>query len=345
MLRSSQVLSSSAPTTRSLPKHKEKPLYLPHDKVLANHSMQAKIMASADQGVVMHLFPLFPREIQLKIWRYSFPGGRAVNITYDPNDDDYKSNAIPPVALFVCKQSREEAKRFWQLTFGSTIDNGRIWFSFEIDQVLFMNPCGWTKTHNCGIFSLIEIARFVRDAKGVENIKVLAVHIKIAIFLRECEAEESPWLLGDFYPAMPCLEQLWEVAIFSDSDYLDDGASGFVISNHNVHRVPGGDLSLVRYITARQRLDGRQEGFALTMNNFGILWCQALMEYRGRTVIVANQKFRHGYIRPIIQLDRKRGLQDPILYKVIDDKLMKRFSRWRYYARRWGQEVRRSAHL
>jgi hypothetical protein len=166
-------------------------------------------MASADQEAVMHLFPNFPLEIQLKIWRHTIPGTRVVSIRYDADDGAYTSSANPPVALFVCKQSREEAKRFWQLTFGSTIDNGRIWVSFDIDQVLFRIHCSWGQTEddNVGYYSLDKIGPFVSHAKGVERIKLFAVHHPIATCIEEAEAHPKlrSWI-KDFYSRMPSLE-------------------------------------------------------------------------------------------------------------------------------------------
>jgi hypothetical protein len=300
---------------------------------------------------VMHLFPMFPPEIQLKIWRYTFPGPRVVSIRYDNDDRAYSSSATPPVALFICKQSREEAKRFWQLTFGSKIDEGRVWVSFDIDQVLFMTGGGFGDNGHPALYSLLDLEQFVLKTKGVEKIKLLALYSILGDTVETARFGPSNrlWIEEVLFPAMRNLERVWQVFSVTNSNFLEDGASGFIVSKKKLLKTPCDDLSLVPDVwrpcydvwflvpdlTAEQEQDTAQNVRGHKAMQRVVVWSDVVFRYRDLTMILVLEDFEPGGIRPVVQLDRKRGLQDPTILKVTDAELIKRPFSLGMYLRGW----------
>lgn len=62
-----------------------------------------------------HAFPNFPPELQNMIWRYSLPGPRVIRAKLRSADYFVFGDARPPTALHVCRSSRQEALRFYEL--------------------------------------------------------------------------------------------------------------------------------------------------------------------------------------------------------------------------------------
>lgn len=256
----------------------------------------------------MHLFSKFPAEIQIKIWKYTFPGKRIVRVKYNAEEEAYMSSANPPVALFVCKQSRDEAKKFWQLTFGSTVDNGRIWVSFDIDQVFVMPT----------IRNPFDLEKFVMHTEGAQRLKELAVYIS-----KTEPYERSPItiLIGfgkRLSDRMPRLEQVWLVRNFDCSDSLKDGASGVIVSCHKLDRIHSGDLSLAPHVVVPQESVVSWRSAHVYGTN-PVHYGRAVLEYRNQPMVEAVvYDLEPQGIRPIVQIDSRRGLLDPFLFKAID---------------------------
>jgi hypothetical protein len=281
---------------------------------------------SAVPGVimpVMHLFPKFPTEIQLKIWGYTFPNARVINIRYDSKDDAYTSSATPPVALFVCKQSRDEAKRFWKLTFGKTVNEGRIWINFDIDPVLFtLTSDGRHVMHR----QLRYLDDFASNFKGIENIKVLALPCDVALHVHVARGPDSEyynWLAEQpFYDLMLSLEQVWAFSAFDDSRMLDIGESGYVISKSKFSTLSSDDVSLVPFLGDEPDVWRK---WWRGSNPKKIVWGGAKLKYQNLNVLAVDHDFKPGGIRRVVKLDRKRGLTDPTYSQVFASMLLKRF--------------------
>jgi hypothetical protein len=84
------------------------------------------------------LFPQLPVELRLKIWKLSLPGPRVVLLKQDsfPPTKSFRSPAEIPVALAVCRESRQEALIFYEFAFGVHEFPGEICFDFSIDSIL-----------------------------------------------------------------------------------------------------------------------------------------------------------------------------------------------------------------
>ena len=78
-------------------------------------------------------FLKLPLELRQNIWDVSLPLQRVVKVFYHQERDTYTSAARIPTALHVCKESRQQALKVYQLSFKSTTGEARVYFNFECD--------------------------------------------------------------------------------------------------------------------------------------------------------------------------------------------------------------------
>ena len=91
------------------------------------------------------LFPKLPTELRHKIIRYSLPGPRLVHLYFKKGDFSYENGAISPmisevefpVMLHVCRESRQETLKSYQLQFGLGPNPPTVYFNFAIDTLQF----------------------------------------------------------------------------------------------------------------------------------------------------------------------------------------------------------------
>lgn len=96
------------------------------------------------------LFPHLPSELRLRIWGYILHQPRLVKIiasrTHWRNPYATSGWTAPqtpiPTALHVCSESRTEALKRYQLTFGSPFAPPRVYVDFSIDTIRFGNGLG-----------------------------------------------------------------------------------------------------------------------------------------------------------------------------------------------------------
>jgi hypothetical protein len=99
------------------------------------------------------LFPDLPLELRLKIWFFIAPGPRTVSIKYKGLSfysigkgfsaaAGWRSPDPVPIVLHICRESRTEALKSYQLAFGSYLHPGRIYFDFSKDTLRFGNSQG-----------------------------------------------------------------------------------------------------------------------------------------------------------------------------------------------------------
>jgi hypothetical protein len=99
------------------------------------------------------LFPDLPLELRLKIWSFITPGPRTVSIKYKGLSfysigkgfsaaAGWRSPDPVPIVLHICRESRTEALKSYQLAFGSYLHPGRIYFDFSKDTLRFGNSQG-----------------------------------------------------------------------------------------------------------------------------------------------------------------------------------------------------------
>jgi len=92
------------------------------------------IVAAADTEVTFEMFPKFPPEIRLKIWKLA-PQRRLVLVcfSWDGRKKRYKFVATIPEILHTCRESRHEGLKFYHRVFDSKWANNGVYFDFDMD--------------------------------------------------------------------------------------------------------------------------------------------------------------------------------------------------------------------
>lgn len=91
------------------------------------------------------LFPELPSEMRLKIWRHIFPGPRIVGIQPSFTHSRFtgwKSMDWPPLVLQITHESREEALKYYRLSFATASEPATIYFNFRTDTLRFGHGLG-----------------------------------------------------------------------------------------------------------------------------------------------------------------------------------------------------------
>jgi hypothetical protein len=84
------------------------------------------------------LFPKLPASVRERIWKYSLPSGRVVDLVFDKDQDRYFSfHAIVPAVIHTSKESRAVGLRFYTLCFGTESHAASIPLDFTVDCLLF----------------------------------------------------------------------------------------------------------------------------------------------------------------------------------------------------------------
>lgn len=81
-------------------------------------------------------FPKLPLELQLRVWEFSIQAAY-VDIKWDSTQRVFASNRKIPALLHVCHTSRREGLKHYRLSFASSPEFARIYFSFELDTAYF----------------------------------------------------------------------------------------------------------------------------------------------------------------------------------------------------------------
>jgi 2EXR family len=102
------------------------------------------------------LFPNLPFELRCLIWETSCES-RTVEIAYD-SEDGFLSSVDPPIALEVCRESRNHLLNNYPLCFGSIYHPPKIRFNFSIDTLYMDNSMEDDMAHVFSTFREREIS-------------------------------------------------------------------------------------------------------------------------------------------------------------------------------------------
>jgi hypothetical protein len=89
------------------------------------------------------VFPILelPQEIQDLIWRFTLPGPRVVPILHKEKFHGLTSPCAPPVALHICRASRDVAlKSGYEMAFRTSKNAAPIYFNFALDTAYIDSP-------------------------------------------------------------------------------------------------------------------------------------------------------------------------------------------------------------
>jgi len=143
------------------------------------------------------LFPKFldlPTELRRQIWREAFPPSRIIELVDGPGRTGklraqklvtpWITPAVPPAVLYVCRESRAEALRYYQLAFGRNGFEPRIYIDFARDVVYF------------GRYTLGDGTMVIQDSmKDFEKIQKMAISPNCLLRLPE-------WVIGRRFSAL-----------------------------------------------------------------------------------------------------------------------------------------------
>ncbi|TLS27171.1 hypothetical protein PpBr36_04595 [Pyricularia pennisetigena] len=157
------------------------------------------------------LFTALPTELRLEIWRLTFQP-RAVEVRYQPETDECRTITHPPAVLQVCRESREEALRFYHKCFGTKTQEPLIYFNSSID-ILYIprhRPMGYDDTSR-------DFAECILDT--AEHVKMLAVDHVLPDVKRPWETYNKLCLML----GLPNLKEAYMI-ISTESDNGESGA-------------------------------------------------------------------------------------------------------------------------
>jgi hypothetical protein len=161
-------------------------------------------------------FPYFSRlpvEIRCQIWELALPGPRIVkvrsyakavwrgppyfNVEQNRNGKNvgkciyslFRSPSKPPTILFVNQESRAEARKHYQLTFGFNhpLLPSTIWFNFEQDTLYFEFTRWRCNYYELSLFSPLQHrVRYMR--KGIKSVERVAISHRSLPFYRDAKS-------------------------------------------------------------------------------------------------------------------------------------------------------------
>ena len=148
----------------------------------------------------MEKFTVFPNlavELRLKIWRSSFPGPRNVGVKIRIKDSGFggwivrENTPPPPVALHVCHESREEALKYYILSFGTTVYPPTIYFNYQIDTLCFSDKFSEGTRQSTGASDYLlnlwhgtTFTSYDSKAKHAKNIRYITLDVDENIYTR-----------------------------------------------------------------------------------------------------------------------------------------------------------------
>jgi hypothetical protein len=136
------------------------------------------------------LFTSLPPEIRFIIWRLSL-SPRVVEILASDISTGFYSQAAPPAALHVCRESRQAVEALYPICFGSFLQPERVRFNFDLD-ILYLDTSQEEEglRHFFGILKEIELARlkYVAIDEGYFIDEVVDIRLTKAALKRALKA-------------------------------------------------------------------------------------------------------------------------------------------------------------
>jgi hypothetical protein len=131
-------------------------------------------MGLSNPGPAFPKFLELPTELRRQIWRAAFPPSRVIELIDGPGRTGrlraqqlvtpWITPARPPPILYVCRESRDEALRYYQLAFGRNGFEPRIYIDFTREIVYFGRGTRGDGT--------VDVDDFMRD---FEKVRYMAV--------------------------------------------------------------------------------------------------------------------------------------------------------------------------
>ncbi|KAM0162597.1 hypothetical protein ACHAPG_001622 [Botrytis cinerea] len=228
----------------------------------------------------------FPLEIQRKIWIHTMPDPRVIPISFEDATQVCQSAISVPISLHVCSISRAEALRFYSLSFGTTNENGRIYFRFGFDIPLLLTNI-FNKTQPIKLpTQRFEI--FVNSIQNLEKLDAIAMIPGLVKSIFGPHPRPCPDLCNTFVEKMPNLTHLLSANCTRERDELPIGMSGYLMGYKTIGTKVCSDLSLsIKSYALDEDTQRRTDNFRRFWN---INWCQAYLELHGLPLVLVKEK-------------------------------------------------------
>ncbi|KAF7879258.1 hypothetical protein EAF04_000455 [Stromatinia cepivora] len=234
----------------------------------------------------------FPLEIQRKIWIYTLPDPRVTPITYDDQSNICQSTSSIPVALQVCSVSRNEALRFYSLSFGTTDENGRIYFRFGFDIPLLLT----------NVFVNIvpprqpveKLENFIHSTRDLEKLDMVAMIPGLIKSIFGPHPRPRPYLCNTIVETMPAMKYLLSANCTRETDELTLGMSGYLANYKTIGTRVCSNLSLsMKSYALNKDAQRRTDNFK---KFWGIQWCQSYLELHGLPLVLVQEEDLEGNV-------------------------------------------------
>ncbi|KAF7897558.1 hypothetical protein EAF00_005786 [Botryotinia globosa] len=231
-------------------------------------------------------FSRFPLEIQRKIWIYTLPDPRVIPISYDDITQVCQSTISVPIALHICSVSRIEALRFYSLSFGTTNENGRIYFRFGFDiPLLLTNIYDRTQPNK---LPAERFESFIKSTRNLEKLDAIAMIPGLVKSIFGPHPRPCPYLCNTVVEKMPSLTHLLSANCTRETDELPIGMSGYLAGYRTIGTKVCSDLSLsMKSYALNEDAQRRTDSFKRFWN---IYWCQTYLELHGLPLVLVQEK-------------------------------------------------------
>jgi hypothetical protein len=171
---------------------------------------QASSIASEAASSIVQLqsftmFTKLPMEVRKMIWQYTLPGPRMLEVAYNWQKTRLKSLYPPPVALYICPESRAEARKRYALALDNQLNPCGNYFDFSQDGLVF-GP------YTYGEFPGEETVKSIGDDLARVQTFNFLTHQRTMPTRRNIFGWLSPAFLGDLTP----FKSLQEIVILVD---------------------------------------------------------------------------------------------------------------------------------
>ncbi|TGO28055.1 hypothetical protein BPAE_0033g00580 [Botrytis paeoniae] len=228
----------------------------------------------------------FPLEIQRKIWIHTLPDPRVIPVSYDDTTQVCQSTSSVPIALHVYSISRTEALRFYSLSFGTTNENGRIYFRFGFDIPLLLTNI-FDRTQPTKL-PADRFQSFINSTQNLEKLDAIAMIPGLVKSIFGPHPRPCPYLCNTVVEKMPNLTHLLSANCTRETDELPIGMSGYLAGYRTIGTKVCSGLSLsMKAYALNEDAQRRTDNFKRFWN---IHWCQTYLELHGLPLVLVQEK-------------------------------------------------------
>lgn len=209
--------------------------------------------------------------------------------------------------------------RFYSLSFGTTVDNGHIYFSFGFDIPLLLTNI----FNNAGSSTLPveKLESFINSTWDLEKLDTVAMIPGLIKSVFGPHPRPLPNLCHTIIEKMPSMKYLLSANCTRETDELSIGMSGYLANYKTIGTKKCSDLSLATKAYAlSEEAQRRTDNFK---KYWGIHWCQGYLELHGLPlVLVQEADLENNVVKPFSRVGDEWGIA-PWIRSVLNRSLSK----------------------